>query len=85
MKEINDWRLTNQAKFLTGVKLVMRRYGSSDPDHDHCVFCWNKFSKDGAGGALIEGYCTKDGKHWICESCFKDFSEMFDWHIEESS
>ena len=24
-------------------------------------------------------YCTEDMKHWICEECFNDFKEQFNW------
>ena len=34
-------------------------------------------------GDLHEGYCTKDEKCWICEKCFNDFKEMFDWKVEK--
>ena len=34
-------------------------------DHDHCEFCWAKFSLEGHSGDLDEGYATKDNYQWI--------------------
>lgn len=30
---------------------------------------------------LREGYSTPDGYHWICETCFRDFVELFEWKV----
>ena len=30
---------------------------------------------------LNSGYCTKDKKHWVCEDCFNDFKEMFNFKL----
>lgn len=77
MLEKNDWRLTYQEEYLKNAKLRKKQYKIPAPrwDHDHCEFCWEKFSE--YDGDLHEGYCTTDGKHWICEECFQDFKEMF--------
>jgi hypothetical protein len=81
----SDWRLTNQARYLTGVSLRYRRYtpASPDDDHDHCEFCWNKFMVDGANETLGEGYATMDGSRWICKPCFDDFVSKFQWVVAD--
>ena len=82
----DDWRLTNQETYLKGVTLYKRRYArySDEWDHDHCAFCRAKFAeKDVLPEALHEGYTTRDGYHWICESCYRDFNSMFHWTVEE--
>jgi len=82
MKESNDWRLLNQERFLKGVSLkhmIWKPYRVGW-DHDHCSFCFEKFSQ--YDGDLHEGYCTLDEYHWICEECFEDFKDMFEWKIE---
>src|SRR5579859_5256027 len=42
----SDWRLTNQAKYLTGVTLRLSRFhvalDKPEWDHEHCEFCWAK-------------------------------------------
>jgi hypothetical protein len=55
----SDWRLQGQERYLTGAKLVYRRYrrNSRNPQsgHDHCEFCGAKF--------MVEDrltFCTKD-------------------------
>ena len=70
----NDWRLTDQKKYLD--KAVLKKCGffaKKAQDHEHCAFCWLKFT------ANMKGYCTLDEKFWICNKCFEDFHDFFDW------
>lgn len=78
----NDWRLLNQEEYLMNAKFAKSEYKkpSEKWDHDHCAFCWDKFSE--SDGDLQEGYCTPDKKYWICEECFNDFKEMFRFKVE---
>ena len=77
MKDKPDWRLTNQSNYLSGVKLIYCKYEVVDKnwDHDHCDFCWEKFVEG------IYGYTTLDKYHWICENCYNDFKERFNWEL----
>lgn len=77
----DDWRRQGQELFLKGKKLILREYYSFRPgwDHDHCEFCGVKFSQQG----VKIGYSTEDGYHWICQSCFSDFRDEFNWQIED--
>jgi len=89
MIEKDDWRLNNQEKYLVGVILVRRLYRQNpynpEWDHDHCEFCWAKFSLDNRiEDALRSGYATTDDYHWICQTCFEDFKEMFKWKVIDS-
>ena len=43
--------------------------------HEHCELCYEKAMTDISGIF----YCTEDMKHWICEECFNDFKEQFNW------
>mgnify|MGYP003297993880 CR=1 FL=1 len=81
MLEKNDWRLVSQQEYLMNADLKKEKYSqpTENWDHDHCAFCWNKFSYNPED--LNMGYCTKDKKHWICEECFNDFKEMFNFKI----
>ena len=85
MVEKDDWRLgRGQEKFLKGRKLVKISYFrfSETWDHEHCEFCWAKFSE--CEGDLHEGYVTADDREsWICAECFDDFKEMFQWKLIE--
>lgn len=56
----NDWRLTGQESYLKGKVLYHRNWRTriSQCDHDHCEFCWKKFSD--ADGDAHEGYTTAD-------------------------
>lgn len=85
MLETDDWRLTGQEGSLRGETLYRRRWTAPSPqwDHEHCAFCWAKFS--GCNGTLREGYVTRDGRHWICPQCFSDFKTLFAWNVAGSA
>ena len=80
----NDWRLTNQERYLKGVTLSFREYAPAvaSNDHDHCEFCQAKFMNLDLPGILRSGYTTADRYRWICATCFDDFLDMFQWRIE---
>ena len=81
----NDWRLTNQMKYLKGLTLYYKAYTKyrDDWDHDHCEFCGIKFMEP-PHDALHEGYATQNNYRWICKECFEDFKEMFEWELDKS-
>jgi hypothetical protein len=83
MREENDWRLTNQQSYLHGVALRRRKYSppNDEWEHDHCAFCWAKFMSGGGPEALREGYADEGERHWICERCYEDFQDLFDWRV----
>jgi hypothetical protein len=82
MPEQNDWRLHGQERYLMDVQLHKATWKTPSPkwDHDHCEFCFAKFSEQ--DGDLHEGYSTEGGKNWVCEQCFQDFKEMFRFVVE---
>lgn len=75
----DDWRLTNQGKYLRGETFYFKKYTeySSNWDHDHCEFCSTKFATMKSDNIINEGYATKDNYRWICTNCFEDFKKMF--------
>ena len=81
----DDWRLQGQERYLAGRELQRRRWTTDgdDWDHDHCEFCWTKFGPEGAEFTeLTEGFVTTDDQyHWICPTCFDDFSARFAWTV----
>ena len=81
MIESNDWRLSGQKEILFKKTLYFRTWKAPRPewDHDHCAFCWAKFSD--VPDTLHEGYATEDERHWICPACYNDFKEMFQWVV----
>ena len=83
MTSANDWRLTNQAEYLSGVTLVRKTWvrPRAEWDHDHCAFCWAKFADVDGPETLSEGYTTPDDYYWICPTCFTDFREHFGWQV----
>ncbi len=85
MADAGDWRLQGQEGYLTGVTLVHRRYrlNPTNPnwEHDHCEFCWAKFSVDDAPDVIHQGYATEDDYRWICEPCFEVFRDIFRWKV----
>lgn len=89
MVDRNDWRLQGQERYLGGATLRRRNYrrprGNRSWDHDHCEFCWAKFMVEDVPGVHHEGYNTRDQYRWICDDCFNDFREMFEWTVEEGA
>lgn len=77
-----DWRLSGQEEYLSGAQFKVSRFVSTEKsDHEHCSFCWDKFSDN--ENSLHTGYCTTDGLYWVCEQCFMDFKEQFNFKIIE--
>jgi len=76
----NDWRLTNQLNYLKGKRLIYSNFKQKSPkwDHDHCEFCMKKLDRPEQ-----KAYSTPDYYRWICEECFEDFKEMFEWNVVE--
>ncbi len=81
MIEKDDWRLRNQEDYLLCKTLHLCKWKplKEEWDHDHCEFCWNKFSN--LPDTINEGYTTEDRRYWICPNCYDDFKEMFKWKI----
>ena len=80
---LNDWRLQGQEKYLYAAILQYKNYGDriTLTDHDHCEFCFKKFSNL-IPGSLLQGYTTLDNYRWICEDCYADFNDYFKWKKE---
>lgn len=80
---MDDWRLTGQETYLTGAVLCWRSYPETS-DHDHCEFCGAKFAPAvSIPDALHAGYATEDAYRWVCEPCFVDFRERFEWTVSD--
>ncbi len=81
-----DWRLMGQENYLKSVTLSWRKYArySEKWDQDHCEFCSAKFMVEDYPDVLHEGYCTENQYRWICQKCFEDFKEQFDWKVIKS-
>lgn len=78
----DDWRLFDQMTYLYQKDLKYIRFQESEMnDHEHCSFCWAKFSEDSED--LHYGYVAmyNDDDYWICETCYQDFKEMFEWKL----
>jgi hypothetical protein len=78
---MTDWRLQGQERYLKGVSLSKQNYVMfrESWEHDHCEFCGAKLSERPED--LNDGYATADRYHWVCENCFKDFKDSFQWII----
>ena len=75
-----DWRLQGQENYLFSKKLVFKNYSdrATNYEHDYCEFCGNKFSEL-IPECLKSGYTTENNYHWICNKCFNDFKDKFEW------
>lgn len=76
----DDWRIMNQDDYLQNKTLYLHRFDkwSNIWDHEHCAFCFTKFSKK--EGDAHEGYSTLDDYYWICTDCYNDFKKAFSWY-----
>lgn len=76
-----DWRRQGQERFLKGRTWALQPFRTykEGSDHDHCEFCWAKFSV--AEGDRHLGYVTLDNYHWVCEECFADFHGEMEWKV----
>ena len=85
MIQQDDWRLRGQEEYLQNEKFQYKQFVSPPTGslHTHCEFCWHKFMEhsEGVKDCSKEGYCSFDGKYWICEECFQDFKEKFQWNL----
>jgi len=83
MVEENDWRLTGQKEYLTGITLYRKSWKKTRPDwdHDHCEFCFAKFMDQDLPNILRDGYTDEQEYRWICDTCFNDFKEHFSWKL----
>lgn len=83
MIEKDDWRLRGQEEYMQGIQFIYKSFVSSNDNskHEHCEFCWHKFMEqpEGVEDCSSEGYCSSDGKYWVCEECFEDFKNEFSW------
>jgi len=81
-----------QERFLQGAEFVHKPYRvwSDRWEHDHCAFCTRKFveARRSTDDAVTIGYAAlargpegQDDYHWVCEACFADFCERFEWRV----
>jgi hypothetical protein len=82
--EPDDWRRQGQERYLAGARLIKQGYRPYRQGwaHDHCEFCWAKFSLE--PGELNAGYSTEDCYHWICADCYEDFRDAFNWAVHKT-
>ncbi|GAA3282533.1 hypothetical protein Dvina_14330 [Dactylosporangium vinaceum] len=80
-----DWRLMGQHTWLAGRPLRRRQWTPHRPGwgHDHCAFCHAEIAAvETEHASLTSGYVTADdGYTWICQPCFDDFKDKFNWQV----
>ena len=93
--DAKDWRNRGQEDYLKSVKLVRKKFKSTLPDviatgdeyrryndHEHCDFCFQKIMENcGEKNCCTEGYCTEDSKIWVCDDCYNEFKNEFNWNV----
>ena len=78
----NDWRIHGQWHLLYVVlHFTTYRTRSPDWDHDHCEFCWGKFTETPCPDTLQAGYANFDNFYWVCQQCFDDFKDQFKFSL----
>lgn len=70
-------------KYLYRRKLKSAEYKTMNPgwldDHEHCIFCGAEFSEREDG--LKRGMVTADDVYWICEECYQENREQYEWTL----
>ena len=86
VKKNDDWRILAYKGFMDGQKFEKLDFVSSDKnDHEHCEFCYAKITDLENLSEKVEksGYVYKDleknRSHWLCQECFNDFKERFNF------
>jgi hypothetical protein len=79
----DDWRIHGQERWLVGAVLHFAPYLTLRPtwDHDHCAFCWARFTQEPYPDTLQAGYTDDENFHWVCPQCFDDFQERFHFRL----
>jgi hypothetical protein len=81
-----DWRLSWGKDFIRDAVFRWEEYlaPSEAWDHDHCVFCTQRFMEVDCPGIERFGYVTDTEveEWWVCRRCFDDLREEFGWHVE---
>ena len=78
-----DCITSGRYELLRGRTFCKKRYQTKSDrwDHDHCEFCWAKFTED-IDGTEHEGFTTTDRYYWICDECFELFKNHFGFQLE---
>lgn len=84
-----DWRLRGQEEYMQNQRFRFVKFKSKDGGslHKHCDFCWYKFMEncEGVEDCSEEGYCTDDGRYWVCKECYQCFRSLFNWETIQQS
>ena len=78
-----DWRRQGQENYLKGKSLIWKKYTIKGDfwKHDHCSFCGVRFMDIESSEIVNEGYVTDDHLYWVCNDCFLDFCDEFEWSV----
>lgn len=81
----SDWRNHGEEEYLMGAALVRMPYRESEKSHhEHCTFCWARFSESMQGDERSGYMCRKNGEsYWICTACYHDLKDFFHWQMEK--
>ena len=64
-------------------KTLLKKIFDKSGDHRHCELCWNRISVEVDDANF--GYYDCDSGSWICETCFGDFKELFNWKSDSNT
>lgn len=78
-----DWRIMGQEGYLKDKKLQHRKFSQAmrTKDNDQCDFCYSFLDRNHQGASYA--YFEPITRSWICERCYQDFKEHFNWMVEE--
>lgn len=79
MKNKLDWfedcfQTYNEGNWIT--KRNFKKVTFTKGDHDHCLIDWKKLSLYDYPKSEKQGYCSTDGRIWLCEECYNTVCEL---------
>ena len=79
----DDRRIMGQEGYLKNKRLQHRKFNRLlyFEDFGQCGFCYDDFRENTSGPPMA--YYEPITKHWICECCYNDFKDHFEWNVEE--
>ena len=82
---MDDWRLTGQEKYMKKAhlkKVSPNNYALEKEQasnwHEHCEFCMKTIDIN----TKNDCFATLDEYRWVCQECFDDFKDSFEWELE---
>jgi len=87
MAEERDWRLdiAEEPSFFAKFTWKNTKWTQTRDNwnHDHCEFCGAEISDLSGKDIFNNGWTTEDEYYWVCDKCFNDFKDLYQWNLSK--